>query len=166
MTLPPSWKVTVGAITVPASPPVPIPIGPTHQITLSSQVLEFAPEDNLTDVGLRTLVECGSLGARVQTGVLAKLVDPTRPAIVKLSLPRTLWVQSIRGSAVAQSEVDYSDPAAVVITLALQPARTRQRFSLSRSSLFSRRAERFSDVASCLGCSEEYHFNTRAEISR
>lgn len=123
LTLPPSWKVAVGAITVPASPPVPIPIGPTHQITLSSQVVEFAPEDNLTDVGLRTLVECGSLGARVQTGVLAKLVDPTRPAIVKLSLPRTLWVQSIRGSAVAQSEVDYSDPAAVVITLALQPGK-------------------------------------------
>lgn len=123
LTLPPDWRVSLGAITVPASPSAPLPIGPTHQITLASQVMDFAPEDNLTDVGLRTLVECGSLGARIQTGVLAKLVDPTRPAIVKLSLPRTLWVQSIRGSTVAQTEVDYSDPAAVTVTLALQPGK-------------------------------------------
>ena len=121
--LPSDWRLTLGAIPVPAWPSGPTPIGPAQQIVLASQITELAPEDNLTDVGLRTLVECGSLGARIQTGVLAKLVDPTRPAVVKLSLPRTVWVQSIRGASVTHSEVDYSDPAAVSITLALQPGK-------------------------------------------
>lgn len=121
--LPASWRVTLGAIPVPAMQSAPISIGPAQQIALAAQITELAPEENLTDVGMRTLVECGSLGARIQTGVLPKLVDPTRPAIVKLSLPPTLWVQSIRGSTVAHFEVDYSDPAAVSVTLALQPGK-------------------------------------------
>lgn len=123
LTLPGGWKVTLGVIAVPSIPSTPIPMGPAHQFTLSSAATELAPEDNLTDVGIRTLVECGSLGARIQTGVLAKLADQSRPAIVKLSLPKSLWVQSIRGASVTQSEVDYSDSAVVSITLVLQSAK-------------------------------------------
>jgi hypothetical protein len=85
--LPSDWRLTLGSIPVPALPSDPTPIGPAQQIVLASQISELVPEDNLADVGMRTLVECGSLGARIQTGVLAKLVDPTRPAVVKLSLP-------------------------------------------------------------------------------
>ena len=121
VTLPPGWNLSLGAVAVPTIPDVPIPMGPVQRMSLSALPNDSSNSDNLVDVGIRTLVECGALGARVQTGVQATLSDPTRPAIVRLSFPGTLWIQSIRGPAVLQSEIDYSDAAVVSITLALQP---------------------------------------------
>lgn len=114
------WNITLADNIVPSPSLNPIPIGPATRIKLSPPANDAETAENLGDVKIRTLVECGALGARVQTGVLATLVDPMRPALVKLRLPRSLWVQSINGSAVKQSDVNYSDSTATIITLAIQ----------------------------------------------
>ena len=98
----------------------PIELGPTIQLNLSNRPASIAPRDNLTDVQLRTLLECGPLGAKVQLGVLAAVTDSRSPAEFTLSLPTGLSLQSIKSPSHEQSNVEYLD-SEIRVTLRLGP---------------------------------------------
>ena len=82
-------------------------LGPVGRLDLTSGPPPLLPRDNLTDVQLRTLIECGPLGGKVQLGVLATTADPRLPSEVTLALPVGLYVQSIQGPSLELSHLEY-----------------------------------------------------------
>ena len=95
-------------------------LGPVGRLDLTSGPLVLLPRENLTDVQLRTLIECGPLGGKVQLGVLATAVDPRLPAEVLLALPAGLFVQSIKGPSLELSHLESLETE-TRITLRLGP---------------------------------------------
>ena len=114
------WKIVteLGVFLKPTEPIRGVELGPVSRFRLTEGTTSFSPRDNLADVQLRTLLECGPLGARVQLGALASVSDPRSPAEFTLSLPTGLQVQSIKGPALEQSSVDYL-PAQTRVTIRL-----------------------------------------------
>ena len=82
-------------------------LGPVGRLDLTSGPPVLPPRENLTDVQLRTLIECGPLGGKVQLGVLATAADPRLPSEVTLALPTGLYIQSIQGPSLELSHLEY-----------------------------------------------------------
>ena len=95
-------------------------LGPVGRLDLTSGPPVLPPRENLTDVQMRTLIECGPLGGKVQLGVLATATDPRLPAEVTLTLPVGLYVQSIQGPSLDQSQWEYL-ASETRVTLRLRP---------------------------------------------
>lgn len=95
-------------------------LGPVGRLDLTSEPPEYSPRENLTDVQLRTLIECGPLGGRVQLAVQASVADPTHPTEVSLALPPGLFIQSLSGPALEQTHVENLE-AETRVTLRLRP---------------------------------------------
>ncbi len=95
-------------------------LGPVGRLDLTSERPEYSPRENVTDVQLRTLIECGPLGGRVQLGVLASVADPTHPTEVSLALPPGLFIQSLSGPALEQTHVENLE-SETRVTLRLRP---------------------------------------------
>ncbi len=95
-------------------------LGPVDRLELTSEQPKYSPRENLTDVQLRTLIECGPLGGRIQLGVLASVADPTHPTEVSLALPPGLFIQSLSGPSLEQTYVENLE-AETRVTLLLRP---------------------------------------------
>jgi len=116
------WRLTLDTHGTPiqTAPGLVRELGPIGHLDLSCGSPALSPRENLTDLQLRTLVECGPLGARVQIGALTVVPDPLSPTEYTLTLPAGLLIQSIVGPSLDQSEVGYSDKETLV-TLRLRP---------------------------------------------
>ena len=103
------WRMpAAGSPPVAGSDPIRLyELGPVGQLDLTSGPPVVPPRENLTDVQLRTLIECGPLGGKVQVGVLTTVADPRLPAEVTLALPSGLYVQSIQGPTLELSQLEY-----------------------------------------------------------
>ena len=95
-------------------------LGPVSRLDLLSGPPSKTPRENLTDVELRTLIESGPLGAKVQIGVLSTVFNPELPVEVTIEVPASLHIQSIAGPSFEQSRVEYRD-SETLITLRLGP---------------------------------------------
>ena len=99
-----------------------IELGPASQLNLLTGPPALSPQDNLSDVQLRTLIECGPLGARLQIAALPTMTDSLSPAEVILVLPPGIFIQSLSGPSLDQSKVNYTAKDTRV-TLRLRPSR-------------------------------------------
>ncbi len=95
-------------------------LGPVGRLDLTSDPPKDSPRENVTDVQLRTLIECGPLGGRVQFGLLASVADPLYPSEVSLTFPPGLFLQSISGPSLEQSHVENLE-SETRVTLRLRP---------------------------------------------
>ncbi len=97
-------------------------LGPASQLNLLTGQAFLSPEENLSDVQLRTLVECGPLGAELRIAALPVVADSLSPAEVSLALPPGIFVESMSGLSLDQTDVSYFDQE-TRITLRLKPTR-------------------------------------------
>jgi len=95
-------------------------LGPVGRLNLSSSPPDLPPRENLTDVQMQTLAECGPLGARVQWAAQASALNPRSPVEFTIALPTGVFVESITGQTLEQSVVDYL-AAETLVTVRLQP---------------------------------------------
>ena len=95
-------------------------LGPVGRLNLSSSPPDLPPRENLTDLHMQTLAECGPLGARVRWAARAATLNPSSPAEFTMALPTGVFVESITGPTLDQSVVDYLDTETLV-TVRLQP---------------------------------------------
>ena len=99
-----------------------VELGPASQLKLQTGPPALLPIDNVSDVQLRTLIECGPLGAKLQIAALPVMTDSLSPAEVTLSLPPGIFIQSLSGPSLDESKVNYSAQETRV-TLRLRPSR-------------------------------------------
>ncbi len=118
----PRWQLTTntGEFLAPSDQTQTYDLGPVDRLNLVSGLIATSPRENLVDLQLRTLIECGPLGARVQVGVLASVSNSRLPTDATIALPASLHVQSISGVSLDHYQVQYG-ASETLVALRLKP---------------------------------------------